>query len=369
MMSPLKCLAEWTPSHRPYHLAVSPGHEVIVACSQEGSVTVLSSELRSLGSLDLRSQVDGIAVGPSGKYLGFSLRDRTCVMNAGGEVVHEARHDPWPDCAGGGCAFSPTGRFFWEVRPGDDEREITVQVTASDEWRAVAMGEFEAEEAGFWTLVPHPEGGVVGLWIGAGQDGQWLYWCAIDDGRLYVEEEPALAWTGPPVFHPAGGEFLTDSLEDGLLRRHRFPDGRVIGQRSDAEIFSIEDPDGEELERFGGDPRYLSDRRALVPSSNDRIRLLDLGTMKSEGELLLEGCAPRPHHFGWNKREHRYGDVEQFLVLPGGRLLTVHRDWIERPANPDYKLRIWDTSSLYEEMRGPQDRQPFTEAFFAHFLR
>jgi hypothetical protein len=329
---------------------------------------LLTGRLRVLGSLDLRAKTDGIAVSPDGQYLGSSLRDRTCVMTARGEVIREVRHDPWSDCAGGGCTFSPDGLCFWAVRPSGEERQVTVEVTACDGWRAIALEEFEAEEDGYWTLAPHPEGEVVGLWVGAGQAGQWLYWSALTDERLYVEEEPALDGTGPPVFHPAGGEFLTDSLDDGLLRRHRFPSGKVIGQITDGELFPSDDPE-DDRDPFSGYVQYLTDCRAMALSSNGRLSLLDLGAMRFEGAVPLEGRPLRPHRFSWNQREHLYGDVEQFLILPGGRLLTVHRNWIERPLEPDYEVRAWDVTSVCEGMRGPDGDWPHTEAFFSHFLR
>ena len=155
-MSPLNCLAEAMLTHRPYHLVVSPGEQVVVACSSEGAVTILSPELRVLGSLELGCKVDGIAVGSHGQYLGFSLPDQTCVMTTRGEVIREVRHDPWPYCAGGGCTFSPDGRFFWAVRPGADERGILVEVTRCDRWQVVAVADFEAEEEGIGTWSPTP---------------------------------------------------------------------------------------------------------------------------------------------------------------------------------------------------------------------
>jgi hypothetical protein len=82
---------------------------------------------------------------------------------------------------------------------------------------------FKTKEDGDWFLIPHPEDKVVGLWLEAGQDGQWLYWSGIHKGCLHVERKPSLAATGPPVFHPAGGEFLAYGVDEGSLRRHRFP--------------------------------------------------------------------------------------------------------------------------------------------------
>lgn len=243
-----------------------------------------------------------------------------------------------------------------------------MEVTRCDGWQVVATVEFEAQDDGNWMLVPHPEGEVTGLWLGAGQDGQWLYWCGIDGGRLHVEEEPALAGTGPPVFHLSGGEFLTDSLQDGLLRRHRFPDGREIGQVSEGVVFPHCDPE-EEPEMLGACSQYVSDRRALVLSSNGRLRLLGLDAMRVEGDVALEGRPLRPHRFSGDKRASLYGDVEQVLVLEGGRLLTAHRDWIDRPLNPEHRLGVWDASAICEAMPGPAGDRPYTRAFFSRFRR
>jgi hypothetical protein len=69
-----------------------------------------------------------------------------------GTVVHEVRHRPWLDGVGGRCTFSPDGRFFWAVRPGGEERVVSVEVLECDGWRTVATEEFEAEEDGFWAI-------------------------------------------------------------------------------------------------------------------------------------------------------------------------------------------------------------------------
>jgi hypothetical protein len=327
---------------------------------------MLSPALRVLGFLDLRAKTDGIAVSPDGKHLGLSLRDRTCVMTTGGEVITEVPHKPWLDWAGGGCTFSPDGRFFWTVRPGGKKRSISVEVTECDGWRVVATVEFKAKEDGGWFLVPHPEGKVVGLWLGAGQDGQWLYWSGIEDGCLHVEKEPSLAATGPPVFHPAGGEFLADDVDEGSLRRHRFPSGEVVGVLSEADAYSSGDTD-EDPEELGEVSHYISDDRALILSNKYGIWAVDLGTMRIEGELLLEGRRPKPHRVSGNKKELLYGDVEHFVLLTEGRLLTVHRNWIEKPQNPDYELRVWDATSICKKMSAPAGDRPYTKAFFSQF--
>lgn len=355
--SPLRRLSRRVLPHRPYHLAVGPTKgEVIAAGSSEGAVTLLTPELRVLGALDFQSRVDGVAVSPDDGCLGLALRDRTCIMTTRGRVIREICHRPWSEWAGGGCAFTPDGRHFWAVRPGEGERRILVEVVECDGWRPLASNEFEVEEDGCWSFLPHPESEVTGLWLGAGQDGQWLYWCAFRDDRLHVEEEPALAWVGPPVFHPAGGEFLTDSLEEGLLRRHRFPDGEVLGQMDEPAIFPHADSNGER-ERFGQSTQYLSDRRVLAFSSEGRMSLLDLNSRRFDAEVLLENCDDPP------------GDVEQILMLKDGRLLVAHRNRVEHRMAPTYELGVWDASPLCCEMRGPEGSRPYTEAFHDRFLR
>lgn len=367
-MSFLKCLANSVISHRPYHVSVDRESAVIAASSLLGEVTVFSTQLQVLGSFDLKSKVDGIAISPDGESLGISLKDRICITSRQGEVIRQVNHSPWGEYAGGGCAFSPDGRYFWTIRPGDEDGEVTIEVLECEVWSVVATTSFEAVEEGHWTLVAHPEGRVVGAWLGAGQDGQWLYWCGIEEGWLYVEEEPSLCYTGFPVFHPAGGEFLTDELSEGMFRRHRFPSGEVIRELSEAAIFPPQDDD-DQPDKLSGMSAYVSDGRAVIPSDHGRLWLVDLRSMKIVGEVLLEGEPLRSHKFDWDDRERPYGDLEQIHDLAPGRLLTVHRNWIERPANPDYRLKVWDTAPIGGQMRGPDGERPLTAAFFSHFLR
>jgi hypothetical protein len=209
---------------------------------------------------------------------------------------------------------------------------------------------------------------VVGAWLGAGQDGQWLYWCGIEADRLYVEEDASLSSTGFPVFHPAGGEFLTDDLNEGMLMRKRFPSGDMIGELSEAKIFPPED-DRDQPDKLSGMSLYVSDARALVLSDHGRIWLLDVDAMDIKGEVHLDGERPRRHKFEWDDRVRIYSNVEQLHDLGTGRLLTLHRDWIDRPASPEYRLKVWDTAPLGGGMKGPDDERPLTAAFFAHFLR
>ena len=174
-MMPLDCLAESLLSHRAFHIAIARGSATIAAASPQGVVTVLNPGLQVVGSFDLRAKVDGLSISPDGESVGVCLKDRICITTKSGEVIRQVDHSPWGDDAGGGCAFSPDGRLFWSIRPGAEGREVTIEVMDCDGWAGVATADFEAEEEGDWMLVPHPEGEVVGTWIGAGQDGQWLY--------------------------------------------------------------------------------------------------------------------------------------------------------------------------------------------------
>ena len=93
------------------------------------------------------------------------------------------------------------------------DRDATADPLDCGGWRVQAAASFEPEDEGGFVLVAHPGGDVVAVWIGAGQDGQFLSWARLAGGRLRVDPEPILAWTGPPVFHPSGREFLTTSLD------------------------------------------------------------------------------------------------------------------------------------------------------------
>jgi hypothetical protein len=143
------------------------------------------------------------------------------------------------------------------------------------------------------------------------------------------------------VFHKSGREFLTTSLEEGLFRRHRFPGGKVVGELSNADACLGDDPEGE-AEPFGDFIEYISDRRAIVQTSEYRILLIDLEEMTVEGEVVLPA---------------RSTDVEQFFRLSQGRLLSVHGQGL-RTGDSDWMLRVSDATSLCGGTGVPDQGEP-----------
>jgi hypothetical protein len=248
--------------------------------------TVLSPSLQVRHAFNLGSRVDGIAANPDGKYLGMSLRDRICVTDLAGKALWEVRHEGWSWYTEGGGVFSIDGSRFWSVRPSGDQSSYLLEVLFCGGWQVEASASFEPEDEGGFVLVPHPSGQVLGVWIGAGQDGQFLYWARLADGLLRVDAEAILAWTSPLMFHSSGREFLTTSWEDGLFRRHRYPGCEVIGELSNEDACLSIDPDGE-AEPWGDFMAYVSDRRAIVQTAGYRVLLIDLERMMVEGEVIF----------------------------------------------------------------------------------
>jgi hypothetical protein len=121
------------------------------------------------------------------------------------------------------CCFDVSGAYLLcAVRISEDY--IEVQLRETEGWsivNAIVVADpFGGSEASFHAAVS-PE-----LWalsLGAGQDGQCIYWLTSDSGSLDAAIEPSLEDTGPPVFSPGGDEFLTVEVSSGLLQRYRYP--------------------------------------------------------------------------------------------------------------------------------------------------
>src|SRR5262249_45751881 len=152
--------------HRPYHVGIGSEGDVIVACSSDGAVSVLTPSLQVLHGFDLGAKVDGITASLDGKHLGLSLRDRMYVTNGAGEAIREVGHEGWSWYTHGGCVFSPDGSRFWSVRPSYAPGSYLLEVFDCGGWRVEASASFEPEDEGGFVLIPHPGGDVLGVWIG-----------------------------------------------------------------------------------------------------------------------------------------------------------------------------------------------------------
>jgi hypothetical protein len=157
------------------------------------------------------------------------------------------------------------------------------------------------------------------------------------------------------VFHPSGREFLTTSLEDGLFRRHRFPGGEVIGELSHEDACPTVDPDGV-AELWGDFMEYLSDRRAIVQTTEYRILLIDLEEMKVEGEVVLPAPPTKDHIPDAEDQVSIGHDVQQFFRLSQGRLLAIHGQGL-RTGESDWVLRVWD-ATLFGQTGMPDQGEP-----------
>jgi hypothetical protein len=333
------CQAEARLPHRAYGVAISPGKEMIAAYSRAGSVTVLSGALRVIGTFEVGRVLDDIAVSPAGERLGLSLRDRILLTNAAGGVITEIEHPAWHQDASGACHFSAGANAFWIVQPSDDPYRYLIEIYDWKAWRSIASGSLTVAEPGGSRFVEHPSAEVIGVWIGAGQDGQWLHRVRWTGQELSIEAQPALErWTTPPVFDPSGREFLAMDTYQGSLLRYRYPSGEIILELSEADTFPRGRPDGDS-DSFGASMAYLSDRRAAVLTANERILVIDIETMTIDREILLPGHTPWPRVAGWGSVGRIDSDVESFHLLSGPRLLAVHDRTGRRSS--DYQLKIW----------------------------
>jgi hypothetical protein len=132
------------------HVAIGSDGEVIVACSSDGTVSVLTPSLQVVHAFDLGAKLDGISASPDGRHVGLSWRDRICLTDLAGKVLREVRHQGWSWYTHGGCAFAPDGSRFWTVRPAEDQGSYLLEVFDCGGWHVEASASFEPEaEGGF----------------------------------------------------------------------------------------------------------------------------------------------------------------------------------------------------------------------------
>lgn len=249
----ITCEAQTFLPHQPYGLGCATMSGTIVTSSRNGEVQVYSPSLQLVSSFELKDKVDKIRISPAGDYVGVCLRNRVLVLTVDGKTVKSIPQQDWDTYATGDCSFFPDNRF-WMIHPiASDKFQIDVFDTKS--WNVVASDHFCLDEQCVFRFIPHPEGRLVAVWAGAGQDGAWLTFTKFQNDHIKVLQEPQI-WTFPPVFHPGGGEFL--EINDGELSRYSFPEVNLLGnQLLQSQTFGEQDG-------FDGFVQYVADDKAIL---------------------------------------------------------------------------------------------------------
>ena len=292
-------------------------------------------------------------ISPDGRLLAIVNGPNLSVVSLDGQLLYHEQSAPSRASPLDDLKFTADQRFLWTVRHYPDY-QIEVQVRETATWQVLRSALFpEPAPPASVSLHPHPEGKVMAIWAASGQDGQWVYW-AYDDGRtIQIYEVPGLEFTTPPEFHPSGGEFILTHHYD-YLERYRFPECELLG--------SFEWDDEDDDCQMGCNPSYLSDRRALINTNEDRLFLVDLESMCLLDELIFKGHEPRPcgevYPISTNSRPQTLlTDLVGFRIVGRNRLLTEHR---KLPDENDYSAILWDTSTLFGRFSPLRDDASFT---------
>lgn len=287
------------------------------------------------------------AVSREGRWLALTSGEVLTVTFLDGTRVYEETTQTNRGRGFGECLFSADGSALWVVRYiGDGRLELQIRDTRTWQIRRQVVLSEPAPPTSFY-LSAHPEYEIVVVWAAAGQDGQWVYWAYDDGDRIRVSEAPQLVETSPPEFHPSGSEFLV--IREETLVRYSFPDCNEIG--------ALQWPESDH--GIGYSTCYVSDRNALVSSSEGRIYLVDLGTMCISDEIYVQGHEPRPCRELYpilNGEYHLCSDLQWFVRVGLNKVVAVHR---ELPAEDSTQENWRDVVVAWEQFPGFGD---FTRA-------
>jgi hypothetical protein len=341
------------PSQRPFRITADGAGRTVVTCSDEGQCNVLSVNSDGLslaGAFDLGRGVTWVALDPRAERLavGFATHIELYEFPTFRPV---ARLDV---VRASNCIFLDHGRSLCTAGEGRGPSGIGMQLELWDRATPRAVAWEPLPRRGYdYMLFPHPEGEVVAAVAFSGQHEEWMFWAHCGDGRVRVFEQAKIQDVPLPCFHPAGDEFLAVHEQLGLCRM-RFPCGDVIDSLLPENAFPDEDGIDPEDRHFGYDMCYVSDDSALIHDTDRGLYRLELDPLNVADPVLthIDGAAVGLDGFF----------LSGFQCLSGKLLLTTELHVGTRFSGLTWGLRLWDASSLFGPLTGPDRRHPNTAA-------
>jgi hypothetical protein len=291
-MKPLKPSGRIDLEHRTDHLRGSTEKSVIIAASEDGSVSLVDLGKNIIQVQRPSAIVRAISPHPSEPL--FALVDRVSgslvIQSFDGNRV--AQVEP-PRIKKGAsksitpsfvdCLFDESGDVLWAVAVSSDE-ECELSLVETKGWSVVQSADVQ-DRFGQSSFSFHSTGkaGLVSLWIAAGQDGQEVYSLEQKGFSFTFNRMDKLTNCIPPVFSQDGSELLVVT-EDFSICRYAFPSMKQLGSPCLS---------GDEDNPFAESLCYLDKQHALVGTGEQRIFLVDTATMRIEDEIAIEGHEPR----------------------------------------------------------------------------
>jgi len=314
--------------HRAYFLRETAGRSAVVAASEEGHVSVFSSDFAPLRRHRLATNLRAISPHPSEQLLAWANGESgsLIVQDLAGHRVAELLAPQWRKDASewikqgfDDCLFDEGGKFLWIVGPISDD-EIELQLINANDWttaQKVAVTDQFGTSSCSLHSTSKPD--LVSLWIAAGQDGQQVHWLKRRNSNFSCEPEDQLANTTPPVFSLDGSEFLVVD-ENHAICKYELATMKRIGTP-----LKLEDEDNP----FAESLCYLDHPLALTSTNAGRVFLIDTKRMQVVEEVELEGHEPRPigEYYPLLTKERGLGtDISWFTRLGNCVVFVYRRD-------------------------------------------
>lgn len=304
--------------HRAFHLATSARAERVVALSPDGRGSLV--DRGRVSAFAVPEKPNQLALDPPGQLLAVAS-DRGLVLLDVSTATVVARE------AGAfqGCHFSSEGSHLWVTR-APDEQHAVLEVRHARTLRIITQQSIRDPFGGSFLLFPNPAPAAVSVWSAAGQDGQCLFWAALDRGVLSVDRFATVNAISPPDFAPDGTSFVA-VVDAAEVRHYSYPQGRLLA--------TIPSPDEDHQDPIGDIVFFVGPERALVDSNEGRMHMLDLRRAVITEEVVVAGHEPRPVPELYPTLATETGlcsDLTFAVSVGGDHFLSIHR---RLPAKTD----------------------------------
>lgn len=333
-------------------------------------VTLVDRNFSPKYEYQLPDAISGSAISPKGDLLAAIMANgnHLAIVTAENQLVFEEQLPNPPvkfsylhnENGFQDCWFDADGLRFWSMKVIGLE-EVEIQIRDTNSWQIQRKLLLKDPFGGStFSFHPHPENQILALWAASGQNGQQVYWLYDDGMIIHAVEIPFSHETGPPEFHPAGGEFLVLNSCERQLSRLSFPDCNLIG------ICEWPWPDADD--GFGYYMCYLSDNSLLINTGNGRMYIINIHTMEISDELILSGHEPRSCNELYPNlkdfEEGICGDLHCFYRFDSDSILSVHSQLLtQEPSSKQKTLVIFGGKELFGSLAKVQESVPYSQLF------
>jgi hypothetical protein len=304
-------------SHRAYHIAVGhSGH--VAAISRKGSGSILAPDHTECTAFRPPADATDLTITANGDMLAIASRGQLVLVPTATLRALTRLGDSIES-----CQFCATGEL-WSTETLN-ENSVAIEVREPETWRVVARTELtDPFGNSVFKICPHPDGARVVIWAVAGQDGQCLFWASRYGSDITVDRFIDLDATTPPSFNRSGDRFLA-VCDANELRQYQFPQGPLLKNMR----WPFDDMDNQ----IGDAVLFVDPTRALLPSTADRLYLVDLTNMAIANEISIRGHEPKraSEIYPSLEEDGLCSDLAHLAPLPGGQILSVHKQIPLRP--------------------------------------